>query len=93
MPPGSTHGEPYLRRIARPATHLHWCHQWNTDFLYAEPEIDQIARWLDSTACACWTSTGRRGWRKSGSPPPTVRLAGVELVASRLEMTARLGGT
>ena len=27
---------PYLRSIAEAGfSHLHWCHQWNTDFLYA----------------------------------------------------------
>ncbi len=40
--------EPYLRRIAETGfTHLHWCHHWDTDFLYSKSEIDQIAAWLD----------------------------------------------
>ena len=38
---------PYLRRIADAGfSHLHWCHQWNTDFLYSKWEIYQIERWL-----------------------------------------------
>ena len=40
--------EPYLRRIAEAGfSHVHWCHQWNTDFVYAEPEIARIESWLD----------------------------------------------
>ena len=39
--------EPYLRRIADAGfSHVHWCHQWNTDFLYSRPEIEQIRAWL-----------------------------------------------
>ena len=31
--------EPYLRRIAEAGfSRVHWCHQWNTDFLYADCE-------------------------------------------------------
>jgi hypothetical protein len=26
---------------------VHWCHQWDTDFLYSEWEIRQIGQWLD----------------------------------------------
>ncbi|MCX7935928.1 MAG: hypothetical protein N3A66_11800, partial [Planctomycetota bacterium] len=38
---------PYLRRIAAAGfSHVHWCHHWNTDFLYARCEIEQIASWL-----------------------------------------------
>ena len=38
---------PYLERIARAGfTHIHWCHQWNTDFIYSRFEIAQIKEWL-----------------------------------------------
>jgi sugar phosphate isomerase/epimerase len=86
--------EPYLRRIAAAGfTHLHWCHQWNTDFLYAEPEIDQIARWLDEYGLRLLDLHGSSGVEKKWvSSTEYVLLAGVELVANRLEMTARLGG-
>ena len=40
--------EPYLKRIAEAGfSHVHWCHHWNTDFLYSPYEIAQIAEWLD----------------------------------------------
>lgn len=39
---------PSLRAIAAAGfTHIHWCHHWNTDFLYSTWEIDQIKAWLD----------------------------------------------
>ena len=86
--------EPSLRRIAETGfSHLHWCHQWNTDFLYSRVEIDQIETWLRGyglTLCDLHASSGfEKNW---GSFREYERLAGVELVRNRLEMTARLGG-
>ena len=90
--------EEALRQIAEAGfTHLHWCHQWNTDHLYSDWEIARIAgllrrfglKLLDihgSDACAggalrCWYSTDE-----------TYRRAGVELVLNRLRMHAMLRG-
>ena len=90
--------ETSLRQIAEAGfTHLHWCHQWNTDHLYSDWEIARIAgllrrfglKLLDihgSDACAggalrCWYS-----------PDETYRRAGVELVLNRLRMHAMLRG-
>jgi sugar phosphate isomerase/epimerase len=85
---------PYLERIARAGfTHVHWCHQWNTDFLYSRWEIDQIAAWLGACGLKLLdlhASAGReKGWY---SDVEYERRSGVELVTNRLEMTARLGG-
>jgi len=84
---------PYLVRIARAGfTHVHWCHHWSTDFLYADSEIDQVARWLAEFGLGLTdlhASAGQeKGW---ASQREYERLAGVELVANRIEMTARLG--
>ncbi len=86
--------EPYLRRTAEAGfSHVHWCHHWNDDFVYADAEVDQIGHWLDdfglklndlhasAGAEKCWVSTVEYE-----------RLAGVELVQNRIEMTRRLGG-
>ena len=36
---------PYLKQIAEAGfSHIHWCHQWNTDFLYSASEINAIAQ-------------------------------------------------
>lgn len=85
---------PSLKHIAEAGfSHVHWCHQWNTDFLYARCEIDQIAAWLKEYNLAMLDLHGSMGVEKNWSvAEPYRRRAGVELVANRLEMTARLGG-
>ena len=86
--------EPYLRRIAAAGfTHLHWCHHWNDDFLYGSAEIDQIARWLNDVGLALNDLHASAGVEKCWySTVEYERLAGVELVRNRIEMTATLGG-
>jgi len=86
--------EPALRAIARAGfTHVHWCHHWCTDFLYSRVEIEQIARWLREFGLTVIDLHGSAGGEKSwGSAREYERLAGIELVANRLEMTRRLGG-
>ena len=92
----TSHGcpEPCLRRIAEAGfTHVHWCHQWDTDFLYGDSEIEQIAAWLRDLGLQVLDLHGSAGKEKGwGSAREYERLAGVELVANRLEMVARLGG-
>ena len=85
--------EPHLRRIADAGfTHVHWCHQWNTDFLYSRHEIDQIATWLTSLGLAPLDLHGSAGQEKRWvSPREYERLAGCELVENRIDMAARLG--
>ena len=85
---------PKLERIARAGfTHVHWCHQWNTDFVYSQCEIEQIALWLSQYGLKLLDLHGSAGVEKNWtSPREYERQAGVELVANRLQMTARLGG-
>ncbi len=85
--------EPYLRRIAEAGfTHVHWCHHWNTDFLYADPEVEQIAAWLRDLGLTLTDLHASAGVEKHWcSPHDYERLAGVELVKNRLVMTAQLG--
>lgn len=84
--------QPYLKKIAEAGfTRVHWCHQWDTDFLYCDSEIVQIKKWLaeyglrlnDLHATAgkekCWVSSLEYE-----------RQAGVDLVKNRIEMAARL---
>ena len=86
--------EPYLRRIAVAGfTHVHWCHHWCTDFLYAAPEIRQISRWLKELRLGVLDLHASAGQEKNwASAREYERQAGVALVRNRLEMTARLGG-
>lgn len=85
--------EERLRNIAEAGfTHVMWCHHWNDDFLYAECEIEQIARWLSDFGLGLTdvhASAGQeKGW---ASAREYERLAGVELVANRIAMARRLG--
>jgi sugar phosphate isomerase/epimerase len=84
--------EPYLRSIADAGfTHIHWCHQWDTDFIYSTPEIAQIALWLKQFGLKLLNIHASAGREKRwDSLLEYGRLAGVELVRNRLEMAARL---
>jgi sugar phosphate isomerase/epimerase len=82
-----------LRGIAEAGfTHLHWCHHWDDDFLYCPAEVQQIARWLKEFGlgvCDLHASAGQeKGWLSAAQYE---RQAGIELVANRMEMVARLG--
>ncbi len=85
---------PYLRAIAEAGfTHIHWCHQWNTDFIYHPSEIDQIGRWLHELGLQLLDTHGSEGKEKFWyAPEEYARLAGVELVKNRIDFTATLGG-
>jgi sugar phosphate isomerase/epimerase len=84
--------QPYLERIAAAGfTHIHWCHHWNTDFLYSTPEIDQIERWLAEYNLRLLNLHASQGKEKYWcSLLEYQRQAGVELVRNRIEMAARL---
>jgi sugar phosphate isomerase/epimerase len=88
-------GSPYqhLQAIAAAGfTHVHWCHHWNTDFVYAAPEISQIQDWLAELGLQVTDIHASAGNEMAWvSEREYERLAGVELVANRLEMAARLG--
>lgn len=85
--------EPYLRAIAEAGfTHIHWCHHWRADFLYADAEIEQIGRWLKQYGLILNDVHGSEGIEKFWySPKEYARQAGVELVKNRLDFAARLG--
>jgi sugar phosphate isomerase/epimerase len=83
---------PYLKRIADAGfSYIHWCHHWNTDFLYSKWEIEQIQKWLDEYGLKLLDLHGSDGKEKAwASPNEYQRLSGVELVKNRIEMTAYL---
>jgi sugar phosphate isomerase/epimerase len=84
---------PYLERIAAAGfTHVHWCHHWDTDFLYSPPEIAQISRWMKNLGLQTLNIHASQGREKRwDSLYEYERLAGVELVRNRMEMAAWLG--
>ncbi len=84
---------PYLRRIAAADfSHVHWCHEWNTDHLYGSAEIESLRRELSSLGLRLLDLHGSGGldcnW---GARQEDARRRGVELVENRMEMTAHLG--
>jgi sugar phosphate isomerase/epimerase len=83
---------PYLRRIADAGfSHLHWCHQWNTDFLYSNWEVEQIQKWLTEFGLQLLDLHATAGREKNwGSRREYERLAGLELVRNRMTMAAQL---
>lgn len=85
--------EPYLRRIADAGlTHIHWCHHWRSDFLYANSEIEQVGQWFADYGLTLNDVHGSEGIEKFWySPKEYARLAGVELVKNRIDFAARLG--
>ena len=84
--------EPYLRQIAEAGfSHVHWCHQWNTDFMYSDWEILQIGQWLDEFGLALLDLHASDGKEKRwASPREYERLSGVDLVKNRIDFAGRL---
>lgn len=85
---------PDLKRIANAGfSHVHWCHQWNTDFIYSKWEIDQIRRWLTDFGLRLLDMHASAGREKNwGSQREYERLSGLELVRNRIAMASELGG-
>lgn len=85
--------QPYLERIARAGfTHIHWCHHWDTDFVYSAPEINQIARWFKDYDLRLLNLHASHGHEKYWcSFLDYQRRAGLELVQNRIQMAAQLG--
>jgi sugar phosphate isomerase/epimerase len=85
--------EPSLRAIAEADfTHVHWCHEWNSDLLYGEAELELIEAWLKDLGLSVTDLHGSSGIvKKWTASREDERLEGVELVANRIAMAARLG--
>jgi sugar phosphate isomerase/epimerase len=81
-----------LKRIAEAGfSHIHWCHHWNTGFVYSNCEIEQIAGRLRDFGLKLNDLHASAGVEKAWvSSLEYERLAGVELVKNRINMTARL---
>lgn len=87
--------ELYIKLAAEAGfSHLMWCHQWNTDFLYSKPEIEQIKRWLAEADIKLQDVHGTDGREKCWySTEEYQRHAGVELVINRMLMLKELDGS
>ena len=84
----------YFKNIAEAGfSHVHWCHNWNTYFLYTEMEIAEIRKQLDLHGLQLSDIHASSGVEKCWySPVEYERIAGVELVKNRIYMSSILGG-
>ena len=99
--------EESIRRIAEAGfSHLHWCYEWDGDYLYSHAEMEQIREWLDKYGLkikALHASKGSRGigsgrtenhYRKDyTSTIEYNRIAGVEQIKNRVELAQVLDAT
>src|SRR4051812_44515550 len=84
---------PYLQRIAAAGWKwVHWCHHWNDDHLYDDPELLDIEHAMASLDLRVLDIHGTTGCRtRWDSPSEHRRSSGVELVRNRIAMAKRLG--
>lgn len=98
--------EAALRRIAQAGfSHIHWCHEWDGEYLYSVWEMEQIREWMERYGLRAKGLHASKGSRRSiavrdghyrrdyTSDWEACRKAGVELVGNRVEMAARLGAS
>jgi len=87
-------GQPFdsLRAIADAGfTHLHWCHQWNTDFFYGKYEIAEIKAFLKQYDLKLLDVHGSAGQLKCWYAEEEFRRkSGVELAVNRMQMMHEL---
>ena len=96
-----------LREIAEAGfTHIHWCFDWDGDYLYARSEMEQIRSWMDELGLkekGLHASKGSRRFVERYAEAPhgrkdylselePNRIAGVELIKNRVELVHVLGG-
>lgn len=89
---------PHLRRIAASGfTHIHWCHQWASNYLYSNAEVQKIGdcltecnlKLLDLHATNGADDPKDSWWVDLGTAH---HQTGMRLLENRINMTARLGG-
>lgn len=91
-----SHGDPqpYLKRIAEAGfSHVHWCHEWNSDRIYTDQEILYIKRLFTEYGLRLLNLHGSHGQDRFWvSADENQRQGGIELAKNRIKMTAVLGG-
>lgn len=94
-----------LKLIAQAGfTHMHWCFEWDGDYLYAGSEMQQIREWMDKYGLRAKSLHASRGSRQGGdgrirahyrkdytSTVEYNRIAGVEQIKNRVELAHILG--
>ncbi len=74
----------------------HWCHEWDSTYIYSDAEISSFADTFKKTGVQLLDTHASEGSEKDGaywlSRNDSIRQAGIKLIINRLEMTAKLGG-
>ncbi len=74
-------------------SHIMWTEHWDSDYLYSQTEMQSIACRLDALGLSLADLHGTSGVKSCWySTCEEERLAGVELIRNRVDMTAMLGG-
>lgn len=98
--------EESIRQIAEAGfTHMHWCYEWDGDYLYARSEMRQIRGWMDKYGLKAKSLHASKGSRRGAdevnahyrkdytSTVEDNRIAGVELIQNRVELAHILGAS
>lgn len=93
-----------LEKIAAAGfTHIHWCHEWDREYMYSVYEMQQIREWMDEYGLRSKALHATKGsardvdvremhYRKDyTSGWEYNRKAGVELIRNRIDLAAALG--
>ena len=79
-----------LTRISQAGfSHVHWCHEWNSAYLYSVHEMLQIREWCDEYGLAVkgiHASHGESDLKNYLSFNDYNRLAGVDLIKNRVDL-------
>lgn len=98
--------EEELRQISEAGfTHIHWCNEWDGEYIYSGYEMMQIREWMDQYGLKAKSLHSTRGSRKKArvieghyrkdytSEWEYNRKAGVEVLKNRVDMAACLGAS
>lgn len=98
--------EKSIRQIAEAGfTHMHWCYEWDGDYIYARSEMEQIREWMEKyglkpkslhASKGSRREGGRRNWHYRKDYTSDIeynRIAGVEQIKNRVELAHMLGTT
>lgn len=84
-------------------THVHWCHEWEGDYIYSRWEMEQMKEWFDKYGLKAKALHATKGSRRNvnmidghyrkdyTSEWEYNRKAGVELIKNRVDLAACLG--
>ncbi len=87
-------GKPFscIERISNAGfSYIHWCHEWSTDHLYSNDEIEDIKKSLNTFELKILDVHASYGVETSWAAlDETQRQAGVNLVKNRIDMAVKL---